>query len=158
MLDPPKEHNTLLWWLTALSVSTFLISLVVLPVLAARIPEDYFTRDVRPPSRYARLHPVWRAILLVIKNVLAGALMLAGVVMLILPGNGILAIAIALLMMDLPGKYKIERWLIMRSPVRKSINRVRSKTGHKPLVIPDDLMDRAKPTQSGKRNGAGNTL
>lgn len=151
MLDSFKEHNSLLWWVTAFSVFTFLISLVVLPVLAARIPADYFTREIRPPSRYARLHPVWRAVLLVIKNVLAGALMLAGVVMLILPGNGILAIAIALLMMDLPGKYKIERWMIMRSPVRKSINWVRGKTGHKPLVIPDDLMERAKPTRSAAR-------
>ena len=139
------SNSNVWWYLTGVSIVTFLISIILLPVLAARIPVDYFEREVRPPSRFAALHPVLRIFLVILKNTFAGLLFLAGVAMLILPGNGILAIAIALLMMDLPGKYKIERWMIMRAPVRKCIGWVRQKAGRPQLAIPDDLMQRPKP-------------
>ena len=38
-------HETLLWWVGALSILMFVGTLVALPLVVARLPADYFRRD-----------------------------------------------------------------------------------------------------------------
>ncbi len=45
-------HETDFWGLGLLSVLTFFGSLIVIPILVVRIPEDYFARSKPPPSRW----------------------------------------------------------------------------------------------------------
>jgi hypothetical protein len=49
--------------------------------------------------------------------------------MLVLPGQGVLTILLWFILMDLPGKYRFERWLVARPLVFKSINRLRHRAG-----------------------------
>ena len=60
-------------------------------------------------------------------------LLVAGILMLVLPGQGLFTMIVGLMMMNFPGKYKFERWLVERGPVLKSINWLRARAGHSPL-------------------------
>ena len=54
--------------------------------------------------------------------------------MLVLPGQGVLTILIGVMFINFPGKYRLERWVVMRDPVLKTINRLRQRAGHPPLI------------------------
>ena len=81
-------------------------------------------------------HPVLRVLFLIVKNVCGIVLVLMGVAMLVLPGQGILAILIGLLFLDFPGKFAMERWLVERRPVIHAINWLRAKAHREPLDLP----------------------
>jgi hypothetical protein len=56
--------------------------------------------------------------------------------MLLVPGQGLLSIAVALVLLDFPGKYRFERWLATRPAVWRSLNWLRRRAGCKPLQTP----------------------
>ena len=133
MIDWIQTHETILWWLAAMSAVTFVATLVVVPWLIVRIPEDYFRDPKRHRMPWADQHAVVRVILLIGKNLLACLLLVAGVAMLLLPGQGVLTILVGVLLLNFPGKYRLERWLIRRRPVLRSVNWLRRRSGHAPL-------------------------
>jgi Putative transmembrane protein (PGPGW) len=135
MIEWIKEHDTLLWWLTAASVVTFFASLIIVPILVARIPPDYFARESRPESPWGRHHPAVRVILRIGKNTLGILLMLAGLAMLALPGQGLLTLLIGFLLLDFPGKYRFEKWLISRRSILKAINWTRRRAGRAAICV-----------------------
>jgi hypothetical protein len=116
------------------SVLTFIGTLVVLPVLVARMPADYFMRDRQ--SHAAHQHMALRVIGLVIKNVVGLVFILAGVAMLVLPGQGILTILIGLSLMNFPGKQALEKRFVQQPAVLQAINWIRHKAGQPPLKVP----------------------
>jgi hypothetical protein len=61
--------------------------------------------------------------------------MLAGVAMLVLPGQGLLTLLMGFLLVDFPGKYRLERWLFARPIVRRPINWLRHRAGRVPLQL-----------------------
>lgn len=120
------------------SLATFVVSGITLPWLLTRLPANYFTEpanDGHPVwPRHIALYWTWR----LLKNVLGVVLLLAGIVMLITPGQGILTILAGLWLLDLPGKRRWERHLICRPKVSASINWIRRKSGRPPLKIPNE--------------------
>ena len=78
--------------------------------------------------------PAIRVGLLVVKNTTGGVLIVAGLAMLLLPGQGLLTLAAGLLLLDFPGKYGVERRLVSRGPVRASLNWIRRRRGREPLT------------------------
>lgn len=131
---PPEAFG----WLALISLGTFVASAVVLPWLLIRLPEDYFEETsprAHPPwPAHPGLYWAWR----LLKNLLGAVLLLAGVVMLITPGQGILTILAGLWLMDLPGKRRWERGLIGRKRVQSSINWIRRKASRPPLRFSTD--------------------
>lgn len=115
------------------SIACFLVSLFVIPVLIARIPADYFTHRRRTPPD-AR-HPALRITILVAKNAVGVLLVLAGITMLVLPGQGILTVLIGLLLMNFPGKYALERRIASSPAVLRGLNWIRRKAGAEPLRL-----------------------
>ncbi|NNM26663.1 MAG: hypothetical protein HKO59_11890, partial [Phycisphaerales bacterium] len=83
-------------------------------------------------------HPLIQLAWQVGKNVLGVVLALAGLAMLVLPGQGLLTLLVGVLLIDGPGKYGFEKWLVARRPVLRSINWLRRRGGHPPLVIDTD--------------------
>ena len=132
-----------LGWLAAASALMFVASLLVIPVVASRIPADYFCAHRRGRTLWRTRRPVLRLCVLVLKNMLGLALFLAGVLMLFLPGQGLLAIFLGIMLMDFPGKVQLERYLISRGPVLKSINWIRRKAAVRELETDGDSPDRA---------------
>ena len=130
-----QAYQTLLWWLAASSVILFLGTLALVPYLVVRIPRDYFRGEARERPEPAPRRPLIRMTLLVIKNVVGVVLMVAGIAMLVLPGQGIVTIVVALTLLDFPGKFRLERWLVTREPVFRAINWLRQRRGYPPLAL-----------------------
>lgn len=67
------------------------------------------------------------------KNLLGLVVLLMGIFMLVLPGQGLLTMLIGVLLLDFPGKYQAERWFIQRGPVLKAVNWLRRRRSKPPL-------------------------
>jgi hypothetical protein len=137
MLGWMQSHEFLLAWLSAVSVLMFVGSILVVPWLVIHIPTDYFLRQRHYADRWTPRHPVLRIVFLAAKNSIGGVLLLAGLVMLVTPGQGVLTILVGLLFLDFPGKFASERWLIARPPVFRAVNWMRAKAGRPALELPD---------------------
>lgn len=140
MLETIQSHTGLITLLVMFSVITFIGTLIVVPWLVIRIPEDYFSHNKRERTLFAEHHPIIRISLLTLKNTLGYTVVLFGIALLILPGQGILTILAGLVLIDFPGKYKFERWLVSRRRVLNSINWLRVRAGRKPLRISSSVM------------------
>ena len=134
MIEWFQGNETAIWWLAASAIITFMATLIVVPILIVRIPPDYFSRKKLHGKRWANLHPIVRAMLVLGKNVLGAIFVVAGLIMLVLPGQGIFTILIGIMLLNFPGKYRLERWIVARRPVLRSINWLRRRAGRAPLV------------------------
>jgi len=130
-------HEILLVWLGTLSIATLVLSLIALPFLIAGIPEDYFLNQRHHLSDFRRWHPLLRIIFLVGKNTLGVIFILAGTAMLVLPGQGLITIFIGISLLNFPGKRKLERFMVQLPGVLPTINWIRSRTKHPPLIVPE---------------------
>lgn len=116
------------------SVLLFVLSVVGVPWFIARVPADYFSRHERGDLRMVAVHqPGWRIALRVVKNALGIIVLLAGVAMLVLPGQGLLTILASMFLLDFPGKRRLQRRLIASGPVFRALNRLRQRAGRAPL-------------------------
>ena len=131
-----RGHSVLLAWLFGASAAVFVGSLLAVPWVVIRIPADYFHSRRRFVDRWQPRHPWMRKALLVLKNALGGVLILAGAAMLVLPGQGLLTIFVGLMILDFPGKFALERWLVRKAPVIRTINWMRRRAGRPPLELP----------------------
>lgn len=104
------------------SVAVLVAGILAVPVVVARLPEDFFSRKNHKPSR-------WR-------NILGWALIVAGVAMLVLPGPGLPAILAGIVLADFPAKRKLLHWLFARGRMFVGLNRMRAKRGKPPLKKP----------------------
>ena len=128
-------HEEAILWLTALSVVTFIGSLIIIPLLVIRIPADYFSNNKRHQTPWALHHPFVRGTLLFLKNFAGYVFIIAGILMLVLPGQGLLTILIGIMLLDFPGKFQLEKWLVTRRAVLKSINWLRKRAKRTPLYL-----------------------
>ncbi len=126
-------------WIVGASIFMFVGSLIVLPLLLISMPADYFTHRGPRLGWLSKQHPAVRLTILVAKNVIGLALLVAGIVMLVTPGQGILSMLVGICLMDFPGKRRLERFMLRRRGVLSTINVIRTKAGKPPLERPDGL-------------------
>ena len=131
-----REYQDLLQWLGGFSLLMFVATLIVFPLVIIFLPQDYFVRHERDPAHQKRRHPAVWLTLTVLKNVFGWVLILAGVAMLVLPGQGVLSILIGATLANFPGKYLLERRLVRRPAVSRTLNRIRERARKPPLDIP----------------------
>ena len=122
-------------WATPVSLLTLVATVVLLPVLVARLPQDYFFREHRQPRPHTG-HWLLRYALLIVKNLLGAVLLVAGLAMVVLPGPGIVTVLASFALLNLPGKYHLERWLVSLPQVRAAITLMRERAGRPPLHLP----------------------
>jgi len=127
-----KEVLTALFFV---SIGSLIVTVIALPAVLVRLPEDYFARDRVIPED--RRHLVWRITSLVVKNVLGAAFLVGGFAMLFFPGQGLLTILIGLVLVDFPGKRRFEQAIVRRRHIASGINRLRRRFGHAPLRLDD---------------------
>lgn len=117
-----------------LFVLSFCLSIIIVAIVIVKIPANYFSshyrRDFLPNSGWFTRWGVT-----IIKNLVGAVLVLAGIVMLIGPGQGILTILIGLVMMDIPGKRPLEARIIKRPAVLSAVNNLRARWGKPPLEV-----------------------
>jgi hypothetical protein len=73
--------------------------------------------------------------LLIAKNAFGAILLLGGIIMLFVPGQGLLTIAMGLLLLDYPGKFHLEQRLASNAKILNGLNWLRAKAGTAPLRI-----------------------
>jgi len=93
---------------------TFLSFLILVPLLAVQIPSDYFARGKVHRKLWANQHLVLRMVLRIGENLLGCVFIVAGIVMLVLLGQGILTILAGIMLLDFPVKYRFLRWVVGR--------------------------------------------
>lgn len=115
-------------WLGIGSLATLVLAAILLPIIVIRMPADYFVNDRQPKPRSG-----WSLAGLVVRNILGGVLVLAGILMLVLPGQGVLTILIGLTWMDFPGKLRLEQAIVRRPTVAKALNWIRARWDKPPF-------------------------
>jgi hypothetical protein len=102
--------------------------------MIVRLPADYF--DVRVPRQFlAHGNVALRWAIVVLQNIAGFILVLAGIIMLVLPGQGVLTVLIGVSLMDFPGKRKLEARLIGQRLIFAGVNRLRARFGKPPFEI-----------------------
>jgi hypothetical protein len=130
-----RVNQSTLAWSAGLSGVVFVGSLLVMPVLLARIPADYFIR-ARPTSEgWFGRHPAARVLTRVFKNLVGVVLLVAGLAMMVLPGQGVITLLVALSLLEFPGKRRLELRLIRQPQVAGVIAWIRSRAGKPPLLL-----------------------
>jgi hypothetical protein len=139
-----RHHSVLMSWLGGASLLMLVGSLIGVPLIVVRLPEDYLHREhklVRDLPPYLFLP------FMVIKNTIGILFFLSGLAMLFLPGQGLLTMFIGLLLIDFPRKQILVRRVLGYQRVLRVINRLRMKFG-RPVLGPP-------PVQSGKVKSSG---
>ena len=117
--------------LSAFSIVTCVVSLIVASWAVRRLPADYLLRE----PDLAR-GPGGPSLALIARNLAGGTLVLLGLVLIPLPGQGVMTILAGLALMDFRGKRRVEHWLILRPAVLAAINHSRARAGRPRLALP----------------------
>jgi Putative transmembrane protein (PGPGW) len=110
----------------ALSLIMFVGSLIAVPIVLVRLPPDYFARTHAPRALAVRI----------LRNALGVVLVLVGLAMLVLPGQGMLTILVGVAVLDLPFKRRLVRRILENPTVKLAVDRLRQRSGRPPLEIP----------------------
>ncbi len=113
-------------WAGIISAVVFVLSLALTPYLLGLIPQKYFLGHAQKSSGGFLLRAL--------KNIAGALLVLAGLIMLVTPGQGIVSILLGLFLMQFPGKRKLEIKLIHHDPTFKTLNWLRSKVSKPPFI------------------------
>ena len=125
-----------LLWASGLSLLAAVATIIGVPWVVIRLPRDYFARPERVVWRGSADAPVLALVFGLLKNLLGLVLIILGLIMLVTPGQGILTLLIGLLLMNFPGKYRLERWLVLRPGVLRGLNWLRHRRGQLPFDAP----------------------
>jgi hypothetical protein len=111
------------------------LSTAALVVVFVALPTDYFHRP-RATSLWEKRYPAFRWIVWIAKNLVAIILIILGLFLSLpgVPGQGLLTIFVGVILLDFPGKERIEKQLVTCPAVLRSINRLRARFGRPPLT------------------------
>ncbi len=97
------------------------------------------------------------------KNLLGAMLVAIGLVLAIpgVPGQGALTILLGVMLLDFPGKRRIERRFVSRPRVRRAVDDLRGRFGRPPLVLepadlPPDEAAQDSTAPKSRRGSGGN--
>ncbi len=117
-------------WVGVVSFIVFVVSLLLTPFLLGKIPQDYFIHTNQ--HKVEIKHP-GHLVVVIIRTLIGFVLLVAGIIMLVTPGQGVISILIGLFLMEFPGKRKLELKLINHEPTFKALNWLRSKANKPPF-------------------------
>lgn len=131
-----EQHSQLILLIASASLIMLVLCIATLPFLVAAIPDDYFSEKKRPKNPANLPWPVVITVRL-IKNIVGLVLVLAGIAMLVFPGQGVLTLLMGLILLDYPGKFQLERKVISYPAVLATINWMRRKRGKQEFRLQD---------------------
>jgi hypothetical protein len=119
-------------------VGSLAASVLVLGGLLVRLPATYFL-DHHNRDLWIDHHPCIRWTGILFKNAAGLGLVLFGLVLSLpgVPGQGLLTILLGLILLDFPGKRRLERWILRRPGILDRVNRLRHRFGRPSLQLRD---------------------
>lgn len=124
----------MLFW-AGLFVVTFTISVVLFGVIVVLLPERYFLHE---SNEYWRdKPPVVRWLGILSKNLLGVVVIALGLLLSLpgIPGQGLLTVLVGVMLLDIPGKRRLARWVLRSPRMLGGVNRLRGWFGRRPLVV-----------------------
>ena len=128
-----SDRPEILMGLGISSIFIFLLSILGISWFVANIPEDYFLESKRKPTKWHEQKPILRLAVIFGKNIIGLLLILGGLLMLVLPGQGLLTMVTGLLLINYPGKYRLEQKLVSNPSIFKTLNWIRKKANKSQL-------------------------
>lgn len=118
-------------WAALLFVAGLLVSTALVVAVLVCLSTDHFVRLTRTPRHIA---------LVVLKNLLGLLLVAVGLVLSLpgVPGQGLLTVFAGILLLDIPGKRRLELSILRRPAIRKGVDRLRARFKRAPLLFPDE--------------------
>jgi hypothetical protein len=110
------QNEGWVWAVSVLSVLMFVGTLVAIPIMIVRMPDDYFVRQ--PIRDWPSRHPAAHIAMVVLKNFVGLTMLLIGITL-----------------VDFPGKRPLERWVIAHRPIHQAANWIRHRYGRPPLRL-----------------------
>lgn len=132
------KNDIFIFYTAVFSVLFFLVGITLIPYLILKIPYDYFNYSSKKAYFSNKREIAVYYLKMILRNIAAFLLFLIGVILLFIPGQGLLTIFLSLLLADIPGKYKIEKYMIKKEKIYNMLNGFRQKHGVKPFVLPED--------------------
>jgi len=129
LLSWTQDHATVLGLVTLASVSLLCLTVFLTPWLVTRLPANYFVGEETPPRGSASV----RLIVKVIRNIAGTTIMAAGLLMLVMPGPGLLTVLVGLSLSDFTAKKRWLRKLLRQPSVLRSLNWMRARANKPPF-------------------------
>lgn len=136
-----SDTIALITWKSALIaalifVISFVGSLAIVSFVLVKLPRDYF-KESHKTSLWSGPNPALHAAKVIGKNILGGLLVIVGIVMSVpgIPGQGLLTILLGIMLLDVPGKRRVEQKLLKREAIQNAITRLRKKFDKPPLEL-----------------------
>lgn len=120
-------------WMVVGSVLFFIVGLVGALATVVLLPDDFFINENRKP--FWGTNPIVVLIVFIVRNVVGVAVIIAGVVMLFTPGQGLLTILIGLMLVTIPGKHHLMRSIVGRPAMITAMNKLRARFNRPPLIL-----------------------
>src|SRR5690349_12272044 len=118
-------------WLGLAACVTFVVGTGAAAVCVLWLPADYFESTNVIGRTSPCLNPFWSWAVFIGRNLVGAALIFAGIVMLFIPGPGLLAVLIGAALVDFPGKHRLISKLLARPHILTAANHWRERF-HKP--------------------------
>ena len=117
-------------------LASFFINLGIVSFILVKLPADHFSKS-RKTKFWAGPRPAIHAAKVIGKNI-AGVLLVAlGVVLSLpgVPGQGLLTVLLGIMLLDFPGRHRLEQKLLSKPSIVNTINRLRERFDKPPLQL-----------------------
>lgn len=132
------EYGHYIKWITLTSSICFFASLLIIPWIICKLEADFFLH-LHEPKRREKKHPLLCLLLRLLRYLLGSTLLTAGILMLFLPGQGLLTIILGLSLLDFPGKRQAVDGLLNIHSIQTALNWIRDKGKKKQFIFPPHL-------------------
>lgn len=137
-----RNHPEIWGWIALASFTLVVLYIGILILAVIRMSPDYFSSPTPAPGTFRYRYPALRLIAKTVKTILGLALLIAGIAMLVLPGQGLVTIAVAISFLQFPGKRKLLAVIVRRGGVINTLNGIRRRAGKEPLLPPQGPLHR----------------
>ena len=127
------ENYKLIQLIGFVSLALFLLSIFLLRYVILKLPEDYFLRLKSIPQNQAKSFK--GVVSKALKNLFGILLVICGVILLFIPGQGLVTIVMGLCLSDLPFLKKWKEKFIFSNKIKIALNWLRSKKRVKPFIF-----------------------
>ena len=117
-------------------LASFFINLGIVSFILVKLPADHFSKK-RKTKFWAGPRPAIHAAKVIGKNI-AGILLVAlGIVLSLpgVPGQGLLTVLLGIMLLDFPGRHRLEQKLLSKPSIVNTINRLRERFDKPPLQL-----------------------
>ena len=117
-------------------VVSFFANLGIVSLILIKLPADHFSKS-RKTKFWAGPRPWLHAAKVIGKNIGGVLLVALGIVLSLpgVPGQGLLTVLLGIMLLDFPGRHRLEQKLLSKPSILNSINKLRARFNKKPLEL-----------------------